>query len=139
MSKNNVYPYKVLPLPYEVDAIEPVVSSKTMKLHHDGLYKDYVIKLNQEILKEPALGNYLLEEILFNPTVIEEKHKDKVLTNAGGIYNHELYFNILTPKRDSKMSQLLKQALIKKHHTVEAFYLAITTECLSHQNYDWVF
>lgn len=106
MNNDNYYPFETIPLPYSIDALNPYISEYTLYFHHDKHYKGYVDKLNALLKKSPTMQNVPLEALT--------KMSDKdVSTNAGGVYNHELYFSSLTPDYKApseKMSGLIQNS-----------------------------
>ncbi|MBD5146185.1 MAG: superoxide dismutase [Ruminococcus sp.] len=106
MNNDNYYPFETTPLPYPIDALNPYISEYTLYFHHDKHYKGYVDKLNALLKKSPTMQNVPLEALT--------KMSDKdVSTNAGGVYNHELYFSSLTPDYKApseKMSGLIQNS-----------------------------
>ena len=106
MNNDNYYPFETAPLPYSIDALNPYISEYTLYFHHDKHYKGYADKLNALLKKSPTMQNVPLEALT--------KMSDKdVSTNAGGVYNHELYFSSLTPDYKApseKMSELIQNS-----------------------------
>ena len=47
--KAEIYPFVVRPLPYEYDALVPVLDEETLTFHHDKHYKTYVDNLNNAL------------------------------------------------------------------------------------------
>lgn len=90
MNSENYYPYSYVPLSYDFAALEPRISRYTMYFHHDKHYKNYLDKLNAILAKHPLMQNVPLE-------VLTKMGDEELQKNAGGTYNHELYFNSLTP------------------------------------------
>lgn len=90
MNSENYYPYSYAPLPYDFAALEPHISRYTMYFHHHKHYKNYLDKLNTILAKHPLMQNVPLE-------VLTKMGDEELQKNAGGTYNHELYFNSLTP------------------------------------------
>jgi len=80
-----------MPLPYAADALEPHIDAKTMQLHHDRHLKTYVNNLNAALEDCPPLQNCTLRQLLLRARDIE------ILRNTGGVFNHEFFFNGLTP------------------------------------------
>lgn len=104
MSFDNYYPFSVLALPYGLDALNPYVSEYTLYFHHDKHYKNYLDKLNALLKKSPLMQNVPLE-------ALTKTDDADIRTNAGGVYNHELYFTSLTPERtepSGKMRSLIE-------------------------------
>jgi len=85
------YPFPLMPLPFAYNALEPHIDAKTMQLHHDRHLKTYVDNLNAALEHCPALHNCTLQQLLLRT------RNTTILHNAGGVYNHEFFFNGLTP------------------------------------------
>ncbi len=90
MNYDNYYPFEPLPLMYGIDALNPYISEYTLYFHHDKHYKAYLDKLNALLKRSSLMQNVPLEAL----TKISD---EDIRTNAGGVYNHELYFSSLTP------------------------------------------
>ena len=86
-------PFQLTPLPYAYNALEPYIDAQTMEIHHSKHLGAYVTNLNTAIKGTEAEKMSLLE-ILANT----KKFDMKVRNNAGGVYNHDLYFATLSAK-----------------------------------------
>lgn len=115
------YPFVNQPLPYDYDALEPYIDSETMHLHHDKHLQTYVDKLNALIEKEPHLQMYSLEELLTENLELSEETKVPVLNNAGGVYNHRMYFEGISPEKTSLEGLELAEALKRDFGSIEEF------------------
>lgn len=93
--KSRTYPFIMEPLPYEYDALVPVLDEETLHFHHDKHYKTYVDNLNQALKDYPELQKLTLTELLENLEAVPEEIRTAVKNNGGGVYNHELYFNAM--------------------------------------------
>ncbi len=91
--KEESYPFVVRPLPYEYDALTPVLNEETLQFHHDKHYKTYVDNLNSVLSDYPELQKKSLKELLLHPDEIPMPARAAIRNNGGGVYNHELYFN----------------------------------------------
>lgn len=91
--KEESYPFVVRPLPYEYDALTPVLNEETLRFHHDKHYKTYVDNLNSVLSDYPELQKKSLKELLLNLDEIPMPARTAIRNNGGGVYNHELYFN----------------------------------------------
>ena len=87
------------PLPYAEDALAPVVSAETLKLHHGKHHKKYVDTMNQLLEKEPVQAS-TLEEVV-------RAAKGKLFNNAAQAWNHDFYWHSLSPKRQQPAGALL--------------------------------
>lgn len=91
------------PLPYAYNALEPHIDAQTMEIHYSKHHASYVKNLN-DALKGKEAANDKIENILANIS----KHDVAVRNNAGGHYNHELFWSILTPKRNNASTELVQ-------------------------------
>ncbi len=105
MNYDNYYPFEPLALPYGLEELNPYISEYTLYFHHDKHYKNYLDKLNALLKKSPLMQNVPLEAL----TKMED---EELRTNAGGVYNHELYFSSLTPGGSEPSEKML--GLIEK-------------------------
>ena len=93
-------------LPYSYSSLQKFIDSKTMNIHYNKHYKGYVDKLNK-LLKDKD-GDMELEEIIKSIS----KFDTKVRNNAGGAFNHALFWKMLSPKKQVPKGEIYKQ--IKK-------------------------
>lgn len=113
------YPFKAKPLPYTYDSLESYISTETLHFHHDKHYQTYVDKLNAALKDYPQFQNLSLENLLKNLNDIPEAIKTAVTNNAGGVYNHELYFAGMTAPSDSVVSNELTNEIINNFTSYE--------------------
>jgi Fe-Mn family superoxide dismutase len=85
------------PLPYAFDALEPHIDAKTMEIHHDRHHKAYVDNLNKAIAGTGWAGKSI-EEVLIQLDKVPEAVRTAVRNNAGGHYNHTLFWQMMSPK-----------------------------------------
>lgn len=93
--KEETYPFVVRPLPYEYDALSPVIDGETMHFHHDKHYKTYVDNLNNTLADYPELQKMSLKELLMSLENLPAPARTSVRNNGGGVHNHELYFDAM--------------------------------------------
>lgn len=98
----NTYPFKLTPLPYAYNAIEPYIDARTMELHHDKHLGTYVTNLNNALAPHTELHGKSLEWLLLNLDKLPSDIRTAVRNNGGGIYNHDMYFANLIPTNDAK-------------------------------------
>lgn len=91
------------PLPYAYDALEPNIDAQTMEIHFTKHHAGYVKKLNAALT---ALGKENETDILAILNNITS-YNTAVRNNAGGHYNHTLFWNILTPEKGTQLSAAL--------------------------------
>ena len=91
--------FSLPPLPYAEDALAPVISAETLKLHHGKHHKKYVDTMNQ-LLEKEDLHASSLEEVV-------RQVKGKLFNNAAQAWNHDFYWHSLSPKRRRPAGPLL--------------------------------
>lgn len=91
--RDEIYPFVVKPLPYEYDALTPVLDANTLMFHHDKHYKTYVDNLNSVLADYPELQKKSLKELLAGLDELPSGAKTPIRNNGGGVFNHELYFD----------------------------------------------
>jgi len=97
---SNTYPFKLVPLPYAYNALEPYIDEKTMHLHHDAHLQTYVNNLNTAVKDYPELHSWSLEQLLCYSDLIPLKIRSAVINNGGGVFNHNFYFANMQPNKD---------------------------------------
>ncbi len=90
--------FKVPPLSYPFDALEPHIDARTMEIHHDKHHAAYVMNLNKAVADAPELANKPIEELLKDLNGLPEKVRMSVRNQGGGHYNHSLFWQMM--KRD---------------------------------------
>lgn len=93
-------------LPYSYSSLQKFIDSKTMNIHYNKHYKGYVDKLNKALKDKD--GDMELEEIVKSIS----KFDTSVRNNAGGAFNHALFWKMLSPKKQVPKGEVYKQ--IKK-------------------------
>ncbi len=106
--------FELMTLPYEVNALEPVISKQTLEFHHGKHLAGYVNNLNG-LLPGSGFEEMSLEEIVC-------KASGGILNNAGQILNHNLYFGQFSaPKADNAPTRPLAEAIVRDFGSFEAF------------------
>jgi Fe-Mn family superoxide dismutase len=88
--------FSVPPLPYAYDALEPHIDKATMEFHHDKHHQAYVAQANAA-LEGTDLADASVEEVLKNLSSLPSDKQTPVKNNAGGHYNHTLFWEIMSP------------------------------------------
>ena len=106
--------FALMALPYELDALEPVISKQTQEFHHGKHLAAYVNNLNA-LLDGSGFEEATLEDIVC-------KAEGGILNNAGQILNHELYFGQFCGKpAKSEPTGPLANAIVNTFGSFEAF------------------
>ena len=106
--------FELISLPYEANALAPVISEQTIGFHHGKHLQGYVNNLNAAIEGTP-FSEMALEDIV-------KKASGGMLNNAGQILNHNLYFlQFRSPVADNKPTGKLAAAIDAQFGSFEAF------------------
>lgn len=90
--------FEALPLNYEYDALEPFIDKETVFLHYNKHYMNYLNNLNK-LLKDAGYKGFMtLPEIVQNIEIFPLNLRSRILFNAGGVLNHDLYFSQFSNK-----------------------------------------
>ncbi len=86
-------------LPYDYDALQPVISAATLKLHHGAHHRGYVDKLNA-LVKASELEGMSLEALVKRsaPAAASDKLSRAIFNNAAQAWNHAFFWRSLRPK-----------------------------------------
>ena len=95
--KENKGPFYLPDLPYKVNALEPYINEETVMVHHFVLHKGFVDQLNEILAKYPGYQGYSLVELLQNVEKMPADIRVGVFRNAGGLLNHNYYFDMMRP------------------------------------------
>ena len=106
---------KVVKLPYSYSALERFIDAETMKTHYNQHYKGYVKKLNSALdrIKDKEMD---LEKIIKGIS----RYNRTIRNNAGGAYNHQLFWNMLSPKKQ-RPSGPVYDKIVKKFGSYDNF------------------
>lgn len=96
--------FKLPALPYSTSALEPAIDKATMEIHHGKHHNAYVTALNAAVKGNSAEGKSL-SELLANVS----KYPAVIRNNAGGHYNHSLFWLVMSPKPKAASASFLKQ------------------------------
>lgn len=91
------YPFTLAPLPYDYKALEPHIDEATMRIHHTKHHQAYIDNANKALEEVPELQKYTLEELLVNLEKLPESVRVRLQNNAGGNFNHTLFWMMMTP------------------------------------------
>ena len=119
-------------LNFSYDALEPHIDTRTMEIHHSKHHQGYTNKLNSA-LESADLAFDSIEDLLAK---IDMKNM-ALRNNAGGFYNHKLFWEIMTPSSSSEMSPELKDAIEKSFGTFDEFKSQFSSAAASRFGSGW--
>ena len=115
------YPFRLDPLPYSYDALEPVIDKETMTIHHDKHHQAYITNLNGAIEKHPELAGKTLEALLKDLNAVPEDVRTVVRNHGGGTWNHSMFWEIMAPKAGGGPKGELAKAIDSAFKSFDAF------------------
>jgi superoxide dismutase, Fe-Mn family len=124
--------FKLPQLGYAYDALEPFIDAQTMQIHHSKHHQGYVNNLNKA-LEGSAAENISLEEIIKNIS----EYSTAVRNNAGGHYNHSLFWTILTPVKNTQPSERLLQEINQQFGSMDSLKILLNKAALNQFGSGW--
>ncbi|WP_026999807.1 superoxide dismutase [Eisenibacter elegans] len=125
-------PFELPNLPYAHDALEPHIDKATMEIHHGKHHAGYTTNLNKAI-EGTELEGKTIEEIL--QTI--DKHPAAVRNNAGGFYNHNLFWTVMSPNGGGSPSGELAAAIDRDFGSFEKFKEAFSAAATTRFGSGW--
>jgi Fe-Mn family superoxide dismutase len=119
-------------LPYAFDALEPNIDARTMEIHHGKHHAAYTNNLNNAIAGT-ALEGKSIEAILSGL----DMNNAAVRNNGGGFYNHELFWNVMSPKGGGKPTGELAVVIDAAFGSFEAFKDALSKAAVTRFGSGW--
>ncbi|MFP3596028.1 superoxide dismutase [Chryseobacterium sp. SIMBA_029] len=108
--------FKQTPLTYAYNALEGSIDAQTMEIHYSKHAAAYVANLNKTIAGTPQE-----KETLFQILSKVSTLSPAVRNNAGGHFNHELFWTMLTPVKNTQPSAQLTKAINESFGSMDAF------------------
>jgi Fe-Mn family superoxide dismutase len=131
-NKNLKEPFTLAPLPYTSDALEPHFDKMTMEIHHGKHHKAYVDNLNKAVVGT-ALSGMTLEKIMANVSA----HSPAVRNNAGGHYNHTMFWKLLSPAGGGEPTGKIAEMINRDLGGFNAFKDKFTNAALARFGSGW--
>ena len=131
--------FEQVKLDYSFDALEPHIDTLTMETHYGKHHATYTKNFNDAVEKAGLCGK-TVEEILSSlSSVSDETLRTALQNNGGGYYNHNLYFSTMSPKKNTKPSRELEEAIKKDFGSLEKLQELLQTLALGQFGSGWAF
>ncbi|MBS1895667.1 MAG: superoxide dismutase, partial [Actinobacteria bacterium] len=112
--------FEVPALPYAYDALEPHIDEATMRVHHDKHHQAYVDKANAA-LEGTEWADRSVEDVLTNLSSLPGDKQGPVRNNAGGHYNHSLFWKMMSPDGGGEPTGAIGEAITSTFGSFDAF------------------
>jgi Fe-Mn family superoxide dismutase len=130
--------FKLAPLPFKYNALEPYIDSTTMYIHYNFHHMAYVTNLNKSLEKHPELYKKDILELIQGLNELPADVQVSVRNNGGGFYNHTLFWSMLAPAGTAPMSPKLEKILVDNFGSVATFKDDFERSALSRFGSGWV-
>jgi len=127
------YPYELPKLPFAYNALEPVIDAQTMEIHFSKHHANYVKNLNAAV-KGTEYEKYSLDELM----LYASENGDAVRNNAGGHYNHSLYWNTLSLNSPFDIQSAVGKAIAATFGSADSLKKLLTKAGASRFGSGWV-
>ena len=131
--KANEGTFQMDKLPYAYNALEPDISTSTLENHYSKHYLTYTNNFNKTIVGTP-LQDLTIEDVLAKL----DPNNAELRNNAGGYYNHSLYFKCMTPKAGGQPKDSLATAITKNFGSFANFTTLFKDEASKQFGSAWV-
>ncbi len=128
--------YTLPTLPFAYDALEPHIDTLTMTIHHTKHHQAYVDNLNAALDKHPEL-ELTLDALLKDLDKVPADIQTAVRNNGGGVFNHNLFWTLLTPAYGQTPTKPVLEALVAKFGTLDAFKAEFETAAKTRFGSGW--
>ena len=122
------------PLPYPDNALDPVISARTIGLHYGKHHKGYVDTLNK-LVAGTELAGLPLEEVIAK--VAGKPDKAPVFNNAAQVWNHTFYWKSLSPNGGGRPPSALNQAIETAFGNLDALKKELATAATTQFGSGW--
>jgi superoxide dismutase, Fe-Mn family len=138
-AKDQRYPFELPALEYDFDALEPVIDTQTMQLHHGKHHQAYVDNLNKAIEPHADLHEKTLPELLGDLDALPEAVRGAIRNNGGGHINHSMFWKIMKLDQSGKPSGDLASAIDRDFGSFDDFKTKFNEAGVKQFGSGWVF
>ncbi len=124
-------------LPYDYDALEPVIDEQTMRIHHGKHHQGYTNKLNAALEGHDDLSEHSIEALLHGLDNLPADIQTAVRNNGGGFANHRLFWSVLSPEGGGEPTGALADAIDEEFGSFDAFKKSFTNAATGQFGSGW--
>ena len=111
--------YEKINLDY--NSLEPFIDDKTLDIHYNNIYQNYMDKLIKVLKKNNYDYKYSMEELATRIDMFDINDRAEILYNLGGCLNHKLYFYCISDKKNNIPKGILKEKIEEEYGNYEEF------------------
>ncbi len=111
-------------LPYAFDALEPSIDARTMEIHHGRHHAAYTNNTVAAVNEHPELLGHTLEQLIKDIPALPRAIQTTIRNNGGGHWNHDLFWEIMSPNGGGEPSGKLAEAIAAEWGDFDAFKAA---------------
>jgi superoxide dismutase, Fe-Mn family len=127
-------PHTLPPLPYAENALDPVISARTIGIHYGKHHKTYVDNLNK-LITDTELAGLTLQEIISKTA--SQANKAGIFNNAAQIWNHTFYWNSLSQEGGGEPPLILKQKIENSFGDLDSCKKELATAAMTQFGSGW--
>ena len=131
--------FEQVKLDYAFDALEPHIDTMTMETHYGKHHATYTKNFNDAVAKAGLIGKSVEEILSSLSSVGDEALRNALQNNGGGFYNHNLYFSVMSPKKGTKPSPALAEAINRDFGSLENLVETLQNLALGQFGSGWAF
>jgi len=134
MSDDKIETHVLPALPYKDDALDPVISARTISFHYGKHHKGYIDNLNK-LVAGTKFAHLPLEKIIAETT--GKADKTAIFNNAAQAWNHAFYWRSLRPKGGGEPPAVLKQKIEASFGSLDACKKELATMAMAQFGSGW--
>ena len=122
-------------LPYELNALEPFISAKTMDFHYHKHHQTYINNLNN-LIADTKFASISLEDIIKQTYGLDEYKA--IFNNAAQTWNHTFFWNSMSPEGGKIIDSEIEDHIIRDFGSFKKFRADFKREALEQFGSGWI-
>ena len=131
--------YTLKPLKYDLNALEPVIDARTVDIHYNKHHAGYLNRLNGLLEKNNYDYRYSMVDMIDHIDMFPIEDRDAILFTAGGVLNHDLFWENMGPNNKVIPVGKLAEAINREFGGFEEFKAAFIKKANTLVGSGWTF